>query len=160
LKVSKPGFRPLVTQLYFRDDPYNAADPFVKESLIVEPARSERDGREAWAVDFDLVLEPGGSAEPTQDADDGSRATPRPSAGGREVVQDTDGDGLPDEYEARHDCLDPAVDEAVSHTFRAGGTEWVGLPGGEDADHDGIMNLEEYRRGTDPCHRAPGGEHE
>lgn len=34
--VRCPGYKQLITQLYFRGDPHNATDPFVKESLIID----------------------------------------------------------------------------------------------------------------------------
>ncbi len=36
VKISAPGHRPLTTQLYFPDDPYNASDPFIDRSLIMD----------------------------------------------------------------------------------------------------------------------------
>lgn len=149
VKLTKRGFVPLVTQLYFRGEPENDHDPFIVESLIVDPVRSDASGRERWAIAFDFVLEPAPSAG-TEQAKRQPEAAKPPA---QPAAKDTDRDGLPDEYEARHSCLNPAVDEAMAHTVRAGGTEWVGLPGGEDADHDGATNLEEYRKGTDPCER-------
>jgi hypothetical protein len=47
---------------------------------------------------------------------------------------DTDGDGMPDLYEALHACLDPMVDDAAA-----------------DPDSDGLQSLSEYSLGTDPC---------
>ena len=46
--------------------------------------------------------------------------------------KDTDGDGMPDDWEIEHGT-DPTVDDA-----------------GLDYDHDGLTNLEEYLAGTDP----------
>jgi hypothetical protein len=50
------------------------------------------------------------------------------------VQADTDGDGLPDSYEAQHNCLSAAVFD--SH---------------QDPDGDGLASLGEWQAGTDPC---------
>ena len=52
VKLSAPGHRPLTTQLYFADDPYNAGDDFIVSSLIMAH-RIEDDVRRAA---FDFVL--------------------------------------------------------------------------------------------------------
>lgn len=54
VKVSAPGHAPLTTQLYFPDDPYNAADPFIERSLIMDVARTSG----AFAARYDFVLRP------------------------------------------------------------------------------------------------------
>jgi catechol 1,2-dioxygenase len=54
VKVSAPGHAPLTTQLYFPDDPYNAADPFIERSLIMDVARTSG----ALAARYDFVLRP------------------------------------------------------------------------------------------------------
>ncbi len=54
VKVHAPRHRSLTTQLYFEGDPYNAEDPFIRESLILA-AESTRRGLRASR---DLVLVP------------------------------------------------------------------------------------------------------
>jgi protocatechuate 3,4-dioxygenase beta subunit len=48
VKVRARGRAPLTTQLYFSEDPYNAKDPFIVESLIMEQRGSR--------ARFDFVL--------------------------------------------------------------------------------------------------------
>jgi hypothetical protein len=50
------------------------------------------------------------------------------------VLADTDGDGIPDDWE-------------TAHGFQASDPS----DGSEDADHDGLTNLQEYLSGTDPA---------
>ena len=50
------------------------------------------------------------------------------------VLDDSDQDGLPDEYEARYGCLSSSTPDA-----------------NEDPDGDGLTSLEERARGTNPC---------
>jgi hypothetical protein len=59
---------------------------------------------------------------------------------------DTDGDDLPDGFEIDNTCLDPLHDQANPH-------DMVGnpLPGDDNADDDGLTDLEEFQQGTDPC---------
>ena len=47
---------------------------------------------------------------------------------------DTDGDGMPDDYEVATPCIDALVAD-----------------GGGGADGDGLTNLIEFGLGTDPC---------
>jgi protocatechuate 3,4-dioxygenase beta subunit len=55
VKVSAPGYVLLTTQLYFEGDPYNDADAYIKDSLIMTLA--DAPGGEKAAV-FDFVLVP------------------------------------------------------------------------------------------------------
>lgn len=55
--VRHPGYKTLVTQLYFKGDPHNATDRFIKESLIIEPREVKTaDGKAYEAGAFDIVL--------------------------------------------------------------------------------------------------------
>jgi len=63
-----------------------------------------------------------------------SRITENPS-------NDSDGDGLPDEFERDATGTDPLVADTNGN-----GT----IDGGEDQDGDGFINYAEYREGTDP----------
>jgi protocatechuate 3,4-dioxygenase beta subunit len=54
VKLSAAGHRPLTTQLYFPDDPFNDHDPFRRPSLIMDV---EGDDSCKRAV-FDFVLQP------------------------------------------------------------------------------------------------------
>lgn len=56
--VRHRGYRPLVTQLYFKGDPMNDKDQFIKRSLIIDLAQVKRgDGAYESGV-FDIVLTP------------------------------------------------------------------------------------------------------
>lgn len=52
VKLHAPGFKSLTTQLYFKGDPYNAGDPFIRRSLIM-PLRNHNGGK---AASYELVL--------------------------------------------------------------------------------------------------------
>lgn len=54
VKLSAPGHTSLTTQLYFPDDPFNAVDPFLRESLVIDLEGDAHDKRGA----FDFVLAP------------------------------------------------------------------------------------------------------
>ena len=45
VKVHAPGRPSLTTQLYFPDDPHNAADPFIRPSLVMALDRSDEGAR-------------------------------------------------------------------------------------------------------------------
>jgi protocatechuate 3,4-dioxygenase beta subunit len=56
--ISHPGYRTLVTQLFFRGDPHNKTDEFIKESLIID-LRTVRVGAQTYEAGvFDIVLAP------------------------------------------------------------------------------------------------------
>ena len=59
---------------------------------------------------------------------------------------DTDGDGLPDGFEIDNDCLEPLFDQANPEDH-----EGNQLPGNDDADNDGLTDLQEFVLGSDPC---------
>lgn len=57
--VSSPGYKTLVTQLYFEGDPENEKDSFIKPSLIIAPqAVTLPQGRFLLGT-FDIVLAAG-----------------------------------------------------------------------------------------------------
>lgn len=58
--VRVPGYKTLVTQLYFKGDPHNKTDDFIKESLIIEVREQKVNGGSYGAGTFDVVLAPGG----------------------------------------------------------------------------------------------------
>ena len=53
MKVWVEGAELLTTQLYFRDDPFNALDDYIESSLIMDYAV---DGSGDWAATFELVV--------------------------------------------------------------------------------------------------------
>ena len=52
-KVVAEGYKPLTTQLYFKNDPYNKADPWYDESRAVVLERKYG----MWLMEFEFVLE-------------------------------------------------------------------------------------------------------
>ncbi|MSP25917.1 MAG: hypothetical protein EXR75_12305 [Myxococcales bacterium] len=56
--TSADGYEPLTTQLYFESDPYNAIDPFIIDSLIMNLSEGVNGELEA-AFDFVLAPVPG-----------------------------------------------------------------------------------------------------
>jgi hypothetical protein len=54
---------------------------------------------------------------------------------------DDDNDGMPDVYEAAHNCLQPLIDD-----------------GAQDADGDGLTNVDEFTLGTQPCQPDSDGD--
>jgi len=55
--VQHRGYKRLITQLYFRGDPYNKTDDFIKESLIIDLAEHRASGGKYKTGVFDIVLE-------------------------------------------------------------------------------------------------------
>lgn len=54
--VQAPGYKTLVTQLYFKGDPHNARDAFIKKSLIID-LKSVAVGKQSYELGwFDIVL--------------------------------------------------------------------------------------------------------
>jgi catechol 1,2-dioxygenase len=56
--VRHPGYKQLVTQMYFKGDLHNKADDFIKESLIIEVENKKVGTASYEAGNFDIVLEP------------------------------------------------------------------------------------------------------
>lgn len=56
-QVTHPGYRTLVTQLYFKGDPYNETDAFIKKSLIITLRMVQEGGAAFQAGMFDIILD-------------------------------------------------------------------------------------------------------
>jgi catechol 1,2-dioxygenase len=56
--ITAPGYRPLITQLFFKGDPHNKTDEFIKESLIIELATRKVGDATVEVGTFDVVLAP------------------------------------------------------------------------------------------------------
>lgn len=56
--VRHPGYKELITQLYFEGDPYNATDGGFKPSLAIKVKQEKLRGQVLETGVFDLVLEP------------------------------------------------------------------------------------------------------
>jgi catechol 1,2-dioxygenase len=59
-RVTHPGYGTLVTQLYFRGDAHQKADPFIKDSLVIGLERKQSPGGAYEEGTFDIVLAPAG----------------------------------------------------------------------------------------------------
>jgi protocatechuate 3,4-dioxygenase beta subunit len=56
--ISHPGYTQLITQLFFKGDPHNRTDEFIKESLIID-VQKQTVGKVNYEVgQFDIVLAP------------------------------------------------------------------------------------------------------
>jgi catechol 1,2-dioxygenase len=55
--IAAPGYKTLVTQLYFKGDPYNDTDDFIKPSLIIDPTVMKVRGSKVQLGTFDIVLQ-------------------------------------------------------------------------------------------------------
>jgi catechol 1,2-dioxygenase len=56
--VTAPGYKLLVTQLYFKGDPFNAKDEWIKPSLIIDTKAIKANGGSYEVGTFDVVLSP------------------------------------------------------------------------------------------------------
>ena len=56
--VAAPGYKPLVTQLFFKGDPHNKTDAFIKDSLIIDLASRRIGAATIETGTFDVVLAP------------------------------------------------------------------------------------------------------
>lgn len=56
--VRARGYKNLITQLYFKGDPHNAKDDFIKPSLIIDPKKVNGEGGAYEVGVFDIVLAP------------------------------------------------------------------------------------------------------
>jgi len=56
--IAAPGYKPLITQLFFKGDPHNKTDAFIKDSLIIELATRKVRGATVETGVFDIVLTP------------------------------------------------------------------------------------------------------
>ncbi len=52
------GYQSLITQLYFKGDPHQTKDPFIKNSLIIQLESHQRDQTTYQSGTFDIILAP------------------------------------------------------------------------------------------------------
>lgn len=52
-----PSYENLVTQLFFRGDPYHDTDPFLKQSSVIKLEVKQRNGKDYEEGIFDIVME-------------------------------------------------------------------------------------------------------
>ena len=57
--VQTRGYRTLVTQLYFKGDPHNGSDPFIRKSLIIDLHERKATAGTYRSGAFDIVLAKG-----------------------------------------------------------------------------------------------------
>lgn len=55
-RIVAAGYKPLITQLYFRGDPFNKGDLYIKDSLIIDVTQVKRHGQVHERGTFDIVL--------------------------------------------------------------------------------------------------------
>lgn len=55
-RVVAPGYRTLITQLYFEGDPHQMRDRFIKPALIIKLTKQKKDKAEYETGVFDIVL--------------------------------------------------------------------------------------------------------
>ncbi|MCG8583355.1 MAG: hypothetical protein MI757_01415 [Pirellulales bacterium] len=54
--VRHPGYKTLITQMYFKGDPMNSKDRFIKKSLIIDPKKVTTASGTYERGEFDIVL--------------------------------------------------------------------------------------------------------
>jgi protocatechuate 3,4-dioxygenase beta subunit len=57
-RVKHERYKRLVTQLFFRGDPYEDSDPFFKRSLTIQLTQEQVNGKPLERGVFDIVLVP------------------------------------------------------------------------------------------------------
>jgi protocatechuate 3,4-dioxygenase beta subunit len=57
-RVTHERYERLVTQLFFRGDPYEDSDPFFKQSLAIQLTQEQMNGKPLGRGVFDIVLVP------------------------------------------------------------------------------------------------------
>ena len=56
-RIEAAGYKTLITQLYFKGDPFNSTDRFIKDSLIIAPKTIRIGGDRSYELGvFDIVL--------------------------------------------------------------------------------------------------------
>lgn len=58
-KITHPGYKTLVTEIFFEGDPKHDIDPLFQTALMVKIAKQQANGQAYESAVFDIVLEPG-----------------------------------------------------------------------------------------------------